>query len=1648
MLVGIFFFIRSPWGQNIIIQKATSYVSKRTGTEVAIEKLFVTFGGNIFIQGLYLEDLQGDTLVHSNDLETGIAVLPLIRKGEINISKLEWDGLVANIKRDSVTGDFNFGFLIDAFITQVDTTVVVDQPDSVAPFPDLSFGPIDLKNIRLKYEDQVLGMNVAATWKEISIESDRFDLSKMEFGIEKFLLSGADIVYRQTHAFPPSEDIDTLNTSPLPLLALDKVEIQNSKIEYTSIPDGISFTMDIGDFFLSLPEANLEENKILVKSMALSDSKIDLRLSPAREIQSVKVSQEQVPFTWPEWWVEVGSIKLENDEINYFAGEGKVQKGVFNPDAISLTALNFETHSLLLKEQQAKAVIDLLSFKEGSGLTIEKLEAKLEADDKGIKIGNFDAKTAKSVLRGDFLVSYKSIDGFINNPENVDFDFRLQQLTTDASEALYFVPELAGEAYFRELNKNGLKAKGSISGSMTNISIPSFDLSYGQNTSLKIRSARIVNPTEIDKMRLAIPELIFQTKGRVVEAFLEPNAYNLPEDIKLTATANGNLEDLMANLFLDTSDGNIVFDGTIKEDGLYNLKSDLEVQDLDLGKILDLPDLQPISLVSNIEGQGSGLYDMEGLMKVDFSELGWAELDLSELRMQVSAKDTFATLEMGLVKEFIDFDLTSNFRIDTVTQQLNFVLDLRNLNTQVLGLTKQDIRTKFMMTGNLEGEANDLTAEVKLSEGIFELEGKTFPLGNVNIDSRLSDDLSELKVESDFLKGYFTVNNSISNLTASLENYFNQVIAGDSDSLQVFDVVAESKFRFHSTPFIDKLLLADIEEMDTLLFSFGFNSSEQEIHTNIQMTHLLYLNASLDTFNLGLDGDDNSLDFNMGFDRLLYDPLSMGKTILHADYRDKKINLGFNSEQNKETVINFKSEITNDGDTIRVHVLPEDLLFNKEPWEIPQDNLVTYATNSIQFENFVFSYKDQSMGWKNDFPEVEEEHLGVAFQNFSLSTFFGFLNPEDPIAKGIVNGEFVAVNPFTALGLIAELGVSELEVVKVPLGNLDLEANALSLKEYDFKLALKGGQVDLDINGALMADSVSTNLDLAVDLNSLQMSLLEIVSDSAIRETKGFISANVKMGGSIQEPIYEGQIGFNEVGMLVGELNASFTFPDEKIKLDNDGVYFDNFTIKDESGDSFLVNGKIITENLADVGFDLELETKNFQIMNSTRRDSDLFFGKASVDLDLQVKGFMSLPIVNMRLKVNEGTEVTFIVPEDQLDLVERTGVVIFVNHQDPYDILYKREGDMKTKGFQGYDIRANLQVDPKTVFNLVVDERTNDNLRIQGEADLNMIMNPNGDISLSGRYEVNNGHYEMNLFGLVNRRFELAPGSTVIWKGEPMQASLNLTAIYSIRTSAAELMQAQLSGSAGDTKAQFRQVLPFMVYLKIGGEILKPDISFELDLAEQERGAFGGSIYGMIQQINEQEDELIKQIFSLLVLNQFFPVMGNDGSSGGSVNLARSSVSQVLATQLNALSGKLFGDSGFTMDFDLDSYTDFQSGGAQDRTQLNVAAKQKLMDDRLVFSVGGQVDVEGGNQEVNQGDALFGDVSVEYLLDTKGQWLLKAFRKNQFESVIDGQLIITGISLIFNKEFNAFKELWSRATKENAVAEKKEEEETEKDNE
>jgi translocation and assembly module TamB len=668
--------------------------------------------------------------------------------------------------------------------------------------------------------------------------------------------------------------------------------------------------------------------------------------------------------------------------------------------------------------------------------------------------------------------------------------------------------------------------------------------------------------------------------------------------------------------------------------------------------------------------------------------------------------------------------------------------------------------------------------------------------------------------------------------------------------------------------------------------------------------------------------------------------------------------------------------------------------------------------------------------------------LSLDFRNFKLYALLNYLNPENQLAKGQLNGNLIYEEPFGETGLLADLQINQFQIMDVDLNTLSLKGESAGFSTYDFEMALKGGEVDLDLFGSYTAAEPSAELDMTLNLNKVQMSALEGFSQGAIKNGSGSFSGDFSLNGTVIEPVYEGSLDFNEAKFNIAFLNAAFILSNEQLKMDNQGVYFDDFSIDDTSNNSVVVNGKILTEKLLNPTFDLDVQARDFRLLNSTEEDNSLFYGEAVVDVDAQITGDLNLPKVNMDMEVKESTNFTYVVPETELHIKEREGVVIFVNKENPDAILSQTEEESYV--VSGYDIFSRIKVDEDATFSIIINQETGDKFQVKGEGDLIFNMYPNGRMALTGLYEINDGYYEMSLYNLVKRRFDIAEGSRVSWAGDPFDAQLDVRAIYRVETSASSLMAPQLSGTDPSISQRYRQELPFLVYLNIDGDLTEPKISFSLDMPEDEQGAIGGQVFGRVQQLNNQEQELNKQVFSLLVLNRFFPAGGNDGSGGGTMAVARDNLNSALSDQLNMLSGKILGESGVKLNFEVDSFTDYQGESPEERTQLGISAQKAFLDDRLIVEVGSDVDIQGGNQQGQETSPMIGNVSISYLLDEDGVWRLKGFSRSQYENVIDGQLIVSGIALIFTKEFNKFKDMFEKAVMEKVKQDKQKKEKQE----
>lgn len=101
--------------------------------------------------------------------------------------------------------------------------------------------------------------------------------------------------------------------------------------------------------------------------------------------------------------------------------------------------------------------------------------------------------------------------------------------------------------------------------------------------------------------------------------------------------------------------------------------------------------------------------------------------------------------------------------------------------------------------------------------------------------------------------------------------------------------------------------------------------------------------------------------------------------------------------------------------------------------------------------------------------------------------------------------------------------------------------------------------------------------------------------------------------------------------------------------------------------------------------------------------------------------------------------------------------------------------------------------------------------------------------------------------------------------------------------------------------------------------------------------------------------------------------------------------------------------------------------GTGQNRTDLNVGVSKMLFNDRLKVTVGSNFELEGNARPGEQTTNIAGDIAVDYQLTEDGRYLVRAYRKNQYQITLQGQFVETGLGFIVNLNYNEFKEIFNR---------------------
>ena len=1390
LLALVFILIFLPPVQDFLTQKAENVLSKKLTTKVEIKTIRLSFPLGLTLNGLYIEDLQQDTLLYAGHFNADINPFALVNN-TIQITEIQLSDVYANIwiNEDSVS---NIDFLNAAFAPTDSAKMTEDQTTTQIEANDLqnnntgtgliiSLGGIDFKNINAKFDDRFNGNDIQGKIGQFKVDVDDFDLNKLNITVKDVLLKDTDLRYVQTK-LPPTKpkETDTTNSELGFQIDLNKINIENLTAFYKSNVTGQQVDGKVGSLFINAQETNLGTQKIVIQDVELKKTFISYKQGIVKtaldsainnSAENVANETEQVAGTQDDegkpWIVEVKNILLADNEVAF--DDENLPKTDFGFDAnhihfkgIALEVENFKFYPTLIAADLK--TIQATDSREQFQLT--DFDGNIRLDSNGVGVTDLNIQTARSKI-GQKVKLAASLKNLEKDWQNADLDINLNGTEIALADVFYFVPDLAKQVNLSRQTTERITISGQATGKANNATLKNFQVK-GLATTHLIVTGNIKGLPNIEKMYadIKVNKLTSSRSDlqKIVPRGTLPAGFNFPQKIVMTASAKGSMNDMfvkfLANLdetkielggtvknptdpnkmYLDIAtkqflvylsdiknwipdtlipsnltlppkiEGNIAFTGFLNDfetDTKFNTEfgnvgakgtmknaiSETEmpiynitavVENAQLGKILQDTTLGIADLQITADGSGFEPKTMKTTIDGNVNKFEYQNYVYKNLKIDGKIDGFSYNGKLNMKDKNLNFDFDGNVVWDTLSPKFLVDLDVKNVDLQALNLYEKPLSLSLKLGADITGMSLDnLKGNAGLQKVIITTKGRSFRIDSAAFISISQKDKTDIQLRSDIISATIKGNLDLKTFLASVQNHINTYIEIDpvDTNKEITNQQMDFDIQIHKSEILTALV-PDLTKFEPAYLNGKYNSDAKKFELNGNFPSIIYAGITMDSLTINVDSDKEALNYRIGVAELtngtfqFEHPLVYGKTAnnkadLAIDIKDKE-----GKEQFKITTFLERPDTTQ----FIVSLAPSQIL-NYENWSVKKGNQIIFRnteSDNLSIKDFIIAYQDQKIDIQttpND--KGNDKNLVARFSNFELSTIIDIAAPNDTtqLAAGRLNGNLNVQDFQTEMQILADSKIDELTILNSKLGDLSVNVdNKTSLNRYDVKVNLTG-ENKFELTGYYnAAKNASDALNMNLDIQKLSLPTLENLTMGNLKDMKGAVTGNLSIKGTTEKPAILGKLDFNKTSFF---LTASGTYLDlekESINFDTNGIAFKNFTLQDKKDNTLYVNGRINTPTFSDLNLNLNVKSDKFLFVDSEKstnpKEEQLFFGKALASLDVDIKGTAASPTVTANVGILEGTDLTYILPEDEIATIDKEGVIEFVDRDFYSDSL------------------------------------------------------------------------------------------------------------------------------------------------------------------------------------------------------------------------------------------------------------------------------------------------------------------------------------------------------------------------------------------
>lgn len=1378
----------------------------------------------------------------------------------------------------------------------------------------------------------------------------------------------------------------------------------------------------------------LLEKPILRLSRASLDSPLNIK-PIIDSLNKGKGPQKETSFE-----LRISNIALLDGELSYdIFSEPSCQPGKFCPYHIKLSDIELNAYIPKLSNNSFDIDLDHLSFREAGGFELRTLKAEFLANSEEANLKDVTIQTSGSKISFEpITLNWKN---FKNATEALNFS-KISISTkgpailrlSDFSE---FIPTLSSIENNYSLHLN-------MSGNLQNIFLSDFqlnDISNANNLSLSVKGnfsfpkdSLQLPQIELSSFELyTSPEKIFPYFSKFVPT---PQMRHIASsagfvDLKISGklSHDGFFESsaLLHGKYLGQMELNAQGQVSPK---FQSVKSNLSAhfENLNLSLLSGNTDLGSLCASSSIVSdwsKGQSLPHIDASM--DVSSFLFKNNNLSNIQISfLLNKDRTGEITLLSDNKTLAASIQSEFCLNPkyIPSALYTKGDILSFRPEGLGLNGfpegSDISLKTFV--DLEGEdLDDISGRVLLENIKWTTsDNKALTLNNLEIISAPEDSVPHLIISSDIVNGKIEGNYSFSSLVPEIKNLISRALPSLISSTEI---APKNNFSFEFR--IDKARdIADFFNLPVVpVYPIDINGFVHSISSlaeiNLQAPYLLQGSKLIQHTSLKgiIDGNSGGVSANINTDF----PTKKGLMSLKVNTNGTKdivntlVDWSIQRAIPIEGIIDFSTALSRNIDKslmVSLQMNPGSITFGEDLWQI-RPSKVDFSNGIIDIYNFKLETDTQKIAINGKVGPDSEDTVKLDIHNVSLLPIFETLEIDNALLSGNATGTFTASQVLSENPIVScpDLKVKSIGYNRCTLGDAVVEAGWNNSKK-SFYLDADIVEPELNLKSHIWGDiyPLSESLDINFDANHVKVGFMQPFMSAFSSEVTGHASGNARLFGTFKEIDMTGKIFAENVGIQIDITNTKY-FATDTVYLTPGLITIPNITVRDRDNSTAKLWGELKHTFFKAPVFDFRLtDARDFLCFNGTPKQNPDWYGTVFCNGSATIQGHPGVVDINVNMATTSRSVFTFVL-SDRLDAEEYSFItfrdITPASEEDslnssvvlPDDVQKILNGDISHNEDEAsaYNMDILVDINPETKIVLVMDPAGGDEIQAYGVGNMRMAYHSeDNSLNIWGNYTLDRGSYNFTLQDIIIKDFTIKPGSTITFNGNPYAAEANIQAYYAVNANLSDLDESFLQD-----KELNRTNVPVHALLKLTGDIRQPDIDFDLEFP-----TLTSDTYRKVRSIVSTSDMMNRQIIYLLALNRFYTPDYMASTTKGSELF--SVASSTISSQLSSMLGKLSENWSIAPNLRSDN-GDFSD------VEVDVALSSRLLNNRLLLN--GNFGYRDKSLNTNR---FIGDFDVEYLLNKKGSWRLKAYnRYNDQNYYLRTANTTQGVGIMFRKDFD-----------------------------